>query len=155
MTDGALEFHAWPPRTGGQQAVQTHYGVLVIHLPTGLAAVSTSERSQMTNRAIAVARLRAAIAVIDEARAACAVARGDSNMEVRMSETIVIREATEEDNVPEFPAAGFVEMAVPPSDSGPIVLSAEDFDRVIEMIENPEPPTQALIDLMRGEADER
>jgi protein subunit release factor A len=48
-----LEFHAWPARRVGAQ-----HGVLIIHRPTGIAAVSISERSQLSNKSRALALLR-------------------------------------------------------------------------------------------------
>jgi len=65
MTDDEFEFHAWPPRrVGGQHAGLVGYGVLAIHVRTGLAAVATDGPSQMVNQSIAVARLQATLEVL-------------------------------------------------------------------------------------------
>lgn len=58
--DSDLEWHAWPPPPprGGQHVGRYGHGVLVIHRPTGLAAISTEERSQLRNRETAWERLR-------------------------------------------------------------------------------------------------
>jgi peptide chain release factor 2 len=43
---------------GGQHQNATESGVRLVHLPTGVRAVSREERSQHRNRALALARLR-------------------------------------------------------------------------------------------------
>ena len=43
---------------GGQHQNTTESGVRLVHLPTGVRAVSREERSQHRNRALALARLR-------------------------------------------------------------------------------------------------
>lgn len=61
LRDEDVELHAWPPhRYGGQHANGPGHGagVLAIHRPTGIAAVSLDERSQMRNKHKAVALLR-------------------------------------------------------------------------------------------------
>lgn len=66
MTDSDLEFHAWPYRKqGGQQFTKQYAGVLVVHKETGIAVVVESERSQMGNKALAVARVRELVAATD------------------------------------------------------------------------------------------
>jgi len=50
---GDLKIEAYPPRTGGQQVGSTSCGVRIEHLPSGLIAISNTERSQIKNRAIA------------------------------------------------------------------------------------------------------
>lgn len=58
-----LEFHAWPrPDRGGQHTGMSGSGVLVVHIATGAAFVSTDERSQIRNRAAALAGLAALLA---------------------------------------------------------------------------------------------
>lgn len=83
-TPDALEFHPWPLRpAGGQHAGPVGYGVLVIHKPTGIAATSTTERSQLANKERAVARLQAVLAVLAAADAAFAL-----SMEPRLEEAV-------------------------------------------------------------------
>ena len=55
-----IELHAWPQhgRSGGQHTNRMSCGVLALHKPTGLAVVSTSERSQLSNKNAAITRLR-------------------------------------------------------------------------------------------------
>jgi hypothetical protein len=53
-----VEWHVWPLRREGGQHVGSSYGVLALHLPTGIAVKSTDERSQYANRQAAVAQLR-------------------------------------------------------------------------------------------------
>jgi hypothetical protein len=59
--DEDLEWHSWPPRpVGGQQVGGHRAGVLVIHKPTGIAAVAVDgQRSQLRNRDQARAVLQA------------------------------------------------------------------------------------------------
>jgi protein subunit release factor A len=59
--DEDLEWHAWPPRPVGGQHVGGHRaGVLVVHKPTGIAAVSVDDQcSQLRNREQARAMLQA------------------------------------------------------------------------------------------------
>lgn len=49
-----LEISIWPPSKVGGQHVGTSNGVKIVHLPTGLEAVSIAERSQHLNRQIAM-----------------------------------------------------------------------------------------------------
>jgi peptide chain release factor len=51
---------------GGQHVNRTESAVRVTHVPTGLQASASEERSQHRNRALAFARLQAAIAARDE-----------------------------------------------------------------------------------------
>ncbi len=54
-----VELHTWPPeQRGGQSTGRYYFGVLAIHKPTGIAVVSTDERSQWRNREIAIEHLR-------------------------------------------------------------------------------------------------
>ncbi len=46
------------PGPGGQKRNKTSSGVRITHLPTGLHAIATESRSQATNRANALSRLR-------------------------------------------------------------------------------------------------
>jgi len=69
VRDEDIEFHAWPrPERGGQHTGLSGSGVLVIHKPTGIAAVSTDERSQFANREKATAKLRQLLAADEELR---------------------------------------------------------------------------------------
>jgi protein subunit release factor A len=53
-----LKIEIWPPRqTGGQIVGPGPQGVKITHLPSGLEAVSISERSQHRNKAIAMAMI--------------------------------------------------------------------------------------------------
>ena len=62
MNPDDLELHAWPlHRVGGQQIGRMSSGVLIIHKPTGIAAVSTSERSQLSNKRKAMETLQHAL----------------------------------------------------------------------------------------------
>ena len=61
MRDEDLSWHAWPAVTrspGGQHITRTETGVLLVHVPTGIAVVKTSERSLLQNRKRALAQLR-------------------------------------------------------------------------------------------------
>lgn len=60
MNPDDLDLHAWPPHRFGGQQVRENAGVLVIHRPTGLAAVSVDERSQLRNKSKAMERLQLA-----------------------------------------------------------------------------------------------
>lgn len=53
---------------GGQQ-VAPRPGVVAIHRPTGIAAISEDDRSQHGNRVAAIAKLRAVLEIIDAAGA--------------------------------------------------------------------------------------
>ena len=56
MTEWRIE--PWPPRqTGGQTVGTGPSGVKVTHEPSGLTAISESERSQHRNRQIAMAMI--------------------------------------------------------------------------------------------------
>lgn len=59
MIDAAhLRIEVWPPRQiGGQHVGTGPCGVKVTHLPSGMEAVSVSERSQHRNKAIAMAMI--------------------------------------------------------------------------------------------------
>jgi peptide chain release factor 2 len=53
-----LEVSTYPPyKTGGQHVGLTHSGVLIVHIPTGLGVVSTTERSQYRNKERALTML--------------------------------------------------------------------------------------------------
>lgn len=68
-----IEFHAWPlKRQGGQHTNASTYGVLAVHTPSGIAALSVDERSQYANREKVVAIIRRArqVALSEEERAA-------------------------------------------------------------------------------------
>jgi protein subunit release factor A len=56
MTD-ELQFQPWPPQTRGGQHVGVSFGVLVIHVRTGIGVVCMNERSMLKNRETAVAML--------------------------------------------------------------------------------------------------
>lgn len=59
LKDDDLEFHSWPPEPrGGQHTGKYHFGILIIHRPTGLSCVSVSERSQLANKNKALYNLR-------------------------------------------------------------------------------------------------
>lgn len=60
---------------GGQHMNRTESAVRVTHVPTGIQAAASEERSQHRNRALALARLAAKIAAADE------VARGKAREE--------------------------------------------------------------------------
>jgi protein subunit release factor A len=59
-----LEMHSWPPRRYGGQHVGLSAGVLVVHVPTGIAVVEENERSQLRNREVAIDRLRELVAFV-------------------------------------------------------------------------------------------
>jgi protein subunit release factor A len=68
MRDEDLEIYAWPNQRnhGGQHVGTFGHGVLLIHVPTQVAVVETSDRSQMKNRMRAMARLRSLLDAIGE-----------------------------------------------------------------------------------------
>jgi len=51
---------------GGQNAQKNSCGVIIKHLPTGLEAKSTSERSQLTNKTLALDALKSKLFEIQE-----------------------------------------------------------------------------------------
>lgn len=59
-----IEFHAWPPRSGGQHTGRVHYGCLAIDKITGAAVMVDSEHSQHANQQLAEQRLQALLAVL-------------------------------------------------------------------------------------------
>lgn len=71
--EGDLRFEACRASgPGGQHVNTTNSAVRVTHLPTGLVATAQEERSQHRNRALALARLTAALAARDQGAAAAA-----------------------------------------------------------------------------------
>jgi len=59
LVERDIEIHSWPPAgSGGQHTNGPNGGVLLIHKPTGVAAVSTEHRSQFRNRNEAMRTLR-------------------------------------------------------------------------------------------------
>lgn len=58
MSDDAVDYYAFPPRSGGgQQVVSVSTGVLAVHRESGVAVACTEERSQLKNRLLATDRL--------------------------------------------------------------------------------------------------
>jgi peptide chain release factor 2 len=49
-----LEISTYPPRDRGGQHVGISSGIQITHLPTGLVAICNSDRSQHTNKRIAM-----------------------------------------------------------------------------------------------------
>ena len=51
-----LEVGCWPPivRTGGMQVGTIPSGIYLLHKPTGVGIISTSERSQHSNKFLAI-----------------------------------------------------------------------------------------------------
>lgn len=74
MSIDDIEYHRWPPNpsTGGQSAGPRHTGIIAVHVPTGIAVVVISERSQMTDKRLATEKLVQLISLDIE----LAVARG-------------------------------------------------------------------------------
>lgn len=68
VLDEDLETRPWPPGLppGGQHVGRMECGILMIHKPTGIAAVSTDERSQFKNRENARAKLDVLVAQCGE-----------------------------------------------------------------------------------------
>ena len=64
-----VEVRAWPPGPppGGQHTGRMECGVMLIHKPTGIAAVSIDERSQYKNRANAWAKLELLVEAFGDA----------------------------------------------------------------------------------------
>lgn len=62
-----LEISTYPPyKTGGQHVGLTHSGVLIVHVPTGLGVVSTTERSQYRNKEGALTMLEILVELEEE-----------------------------------------------------------------------------------------
>jgi ribosome-associated protein len=51
---------------GGQHQNKSETGVRVVHVPTGVRAIARDERSQLRNRALALARLRVKLEALAE-----------------------------------------------------------------------------------------
>lgn len=57
-----ITYHQWPIVPRGGQHVGMSTGVLAVHVPTGIAAISEDERSQYKNRQAALEKLRGLVA---------------------------------------------------------------------------------------------
>ena len=51
---------------GGQHQNKSETGVRIVHVPTGVRAIARDERSQLRNRALALARLRVKLEALAE-----------------------------------------------------------------------------------------
>jgi protein subunit release factor A len=56
-----LQIETWPPRNVGGQQVGVSMGLQITHLPTGIVARVCTNRSQHTNKTIALDMILAAI----------------------------------------------------------------------------------------------
>ena len=56
----------WQDYIGGQHVNTTNSAVRVIHIPTGISAVASEERSQNRNKALALLRLQEKLHLISE-----------------------------------------------------------------------------------------
>lgn len=55
-------YEPYPPRNaGGQHVGKLEVGMKVTHLPSGLVAICNTERSQLKNRDIAIAMIKAGL----------------------------------------------------------------------------------------------
>lgn len=70
VTDDELEFRAWKRHDYGGQQVGVATGVIVVHKATGIAAISTDERSQLANKRAARAKLERVLSLAKAAEEA-------------------------------------------------------------------------------------
>lgn len=124
INDEDIELRAWSERYhGGQHTNGPDSGIIAHHKPTGLAVVSTSERSQMGNKTKAIARLRTLLEDIETL---------DTLLEKVTDPTTLLHER--------FAPAR-------------ITVDDASFDRLTDAIENPREPNAALVDLFRDLPD--
>ncbi len=69
INDDDIEIMQWPQRPrGGQHTNRDGSGILVHHIPTGVAVIEESQRSQMSNKQAAMTKLRSTLIALACAR---------------------------------------------------------------------------------------